>query len=159
MLWALALLTGCVDNLSQVAGTGATYTVRCSAAMEVLDGEIYRARCEPAACAGRFESGPVSHVVVAVEPGAKLYGYAERVCIQDLSSATGLFHPALVEPPEGGNPAPTPAIRPEGPAEAAPAPATGGPDAPPDARAKVGEAPAPAAAAPEPAATPAPPVP
>ena len=103
----MVLGSGCVQELNQVAGTGATYSVRCSAQMDVKEGEVYEARCNPQSCEGSFVSGPVSHVVVALDPGRKLVGYAERICIQDLAQASGLFNPALfpVEPKtleEGG---------------------------------------------------------
>jgi hypothetical protein len=91
-MWVLALL-GCIDTVNQVAGTGSVYTTRCSAEMTVK-GETYEARCEPASCLEGWRSGPVSHVVVAMDPGTKLVGYAERVCIQDLSNATALYTPA-----------------------------------------------------------------
>jgi len=92
-----AALTGCVEGLTQVAGTGALYYTRCSAEMEIA-GVEYQARCTPENCAPRFTAGPVSHVVVAVDPGKKIVGYAERVCLQDLSEATGLFNPAHFDP-------------------------------------------------------------
>ena len=96
----MILLAGCIDGVNQVAGTGAVYAVRCSAEMEVK-GEEYFARCQPPKCTASFESGPVSHVVVALDPGKKLVGYAERVCIQDLAQASGLFNPALYEEGKG----------------------------------------------------------
>ena len=93
-------LTGCVEGLTQVAGTGSTYTTRCSAEMEIKNGNQYFARCKPEACAGNYRSGPVSHVVVAIEPGKRLVGYAERICIQDLAESSGLFNPGLFPPEE-----------------------------------------------------------
>lgn len=98
-------LCGCVQGVTQVAGTGAIYTTKCSAEMEVRGSE-YFARCEPESCEASYEAGPVSHVVVAIDPGRKLVGYAERVCYQDLSQASGLFQPALEEPPPEAEPQP-----------------------------------------------------
>ena len=86
-------LSGCIDGLTQVAGTGALYYTRCSSEMDVRDTEFV-ATCRPSTCAANFTSGPVSHVVVSILPGERVIGYAERVCIQDLSQATGLFSPA-----------------------------------------------------------------
>lgn len=100
MVASLVVLTGCIDGLTQVAGTGALYYTRCSAEM-AIKGVEYQAQCVPANCVSRFTPGPVSHVVVAVDPGKKIVGYAERVCIQDLSEATGLFNPAQFEPEAG----------------------------------------------------------
>lgn len=93
---ATILAAGCVQGVTQVAGTGSTYTTRCSAEMRVEGGE-YFARCTPASCEPEYHSGPVSHVVVAIDPGKKLVGFAERVCVQDLSEASQLFQPALEE--------------------------------------------------------------
>ena len=92
-MWWLLGLGGCIDTVNQVAGTGSVYTVRCSAEMDVK-GDTYTARCDPAGCLDGWRSGPISHVVVAMDPGIKLVGYAERACIQDLSNATGLYPPA-----------------------------------------------------------------
>jgi hypothetical protein len=97
-------LGGCIDGLTQVAGTGAIYTTRCSGDM-IAEGGQYRVRCEPEACVSGFEPGPISHVVVALDPGNKIVGYAERVCLQDLSHASARFVPAPVEPE--GTPAPS----------------------------------------------------
>jgi hypothetical protein len=93
----LLLLTpiGCLEGLTQVAGTGSIYTVRCSTEMEIKNGNQYFATCKPEACTGNYRSGPISHVVVALEPGKRLVGYAERVCIQDLAESSGLFNPGL----------------------------------------------------------------
>ncbi len=90
-------LTGCVQGgVTQVAGVGASYTTRCSAEMEVR-GDEYFARCVPDSCETNFHSGPVSHVVVALDPGRRIVGYAERVCLQDLSEASALFQPLFEE--------------------------------------------------------------
>ena len=45
-------LTACVEGLTQVAGTGSTYTVRCSAEMDIQNGNQYFAKCKPDACTG-----------------------------------------------------------------------------------------------------------
>ena len=89
-MWVLLGLVGCVQELNQVAGTGAVYGARCSAEMDVR-GEAFEARCTPPACLEGWRSGPISHVVVAMDPGVKLVGYAERVCVRDLDDASDLF--------------------------------------------------------------------
>lgn len=96
VLVLVGLLSGCISDLKQVAGTGAVYHTRCSADMSAEQG-VYRAQCTPDPCAKGFSAGPVSHIVVALDPGRKIVGVAERVCLQDLSRASGLFHPALLE--------------------------------------------------------------
>lgn len=98
MAWALSLwLLGCIESVQQVAGTGSIYTTRCSADMEAR-GTEYLAACEPPSCEPRYTSGPVSHVVVALDPGRKVVGYAERPCLQDLSEASKLFSPLPPQP-------------------------------------------------------------
>lgn len=99
ILW-LPLLGGCISELNQAAGTGAVYYTRCSADMLQTDGQ-YRAQCEPESCIAGFQTGSISHVVVALDPGRKVVGFAERLCFQDLSRSSGLFNPALVQPPQG----------------------------------------------------------
>ena len=95
----LVLLTGCFGDVHQVAGTGALYTTKCSARMEArADG--YFAPCAAPDCAPRFRSVAENHVIVAVEPGEKVLGYRERVCVQDLSEATALFRPIQEPPPD-----------------------------------------------------------
>lgn len=84
------LSSGCGWTVQQVAGTGSVYQTRCSATMEAK-GEAYFARCTPPECSDSFATGPVSHVVVALDPGKKVVGYAERVCYQDLEDASRLF--------------------------------------------------------------------
>ncbi|MCB9662525.1 MAG: hypothetical protein H6732_00270 [Alphaproteobacteria bacterium] len=100
-----------MQGLTQIAGVGALYHTRCSADMTADDG-TYRARCTPEACAPGFTEGPVSHVVVALDPGRKIVGYAERLCLQDLSDAGTLFSPPVQEP------AAEPAVAPETPSAA-----------------------------------------
>lgn len=115
-LWLGWLLTtGCIDEVTQVAGTGSLYTTRCSAEMDVA-GLEYTARCTPPACAARYSDVAVNHVVVAMDPGVRLVGFAERVCVQDLSNAAAMFAP-VVEP-SGPEPAPSAA----GSSDAAPTP-------------------------------------
>lgn len=97
ILASLLPLAGCIDGLNQVAGTGALYHTRCSADMFQEAGQ-YRAQCTPEDCTAGFEPGPTSHVVVALDPGRKVVGYAERVCIQDLSRASRLFNPTTGAP-------------------------------------------------------------
>ncbi|MEZ4321081.1 MAG: hypothetical protein R3F61_26615 [Myxococcota bacterium] len=90
VLW-MALL-GCIDTVSQVGGTGSTYTTKCTAEMEV-SGVIYTAACTPPTCMPGYTSAAVSHAGVALDPGRKLIGVAERACVQDLSTAAALFQP------------------------------------------------------------------
>ena len=101
---ALFTLSGCADNVTQVAGTGASYRTTCSAVMEAR-GDVYTAKCDPPACRSNYDEAAVNHVVVAVDPGRKVVGMAERVCVQDLAQATALFQPAVVppEPPAEGS--------------------------------------------------------
>lgn len=89
---ALVMTTGCIEGLTQVAGTGAIYTTRCSSAMDVV-GDVYTAQCVPDLCSQSFDEAALNQVVVAIDPGRKIVGYAERVCIQDLAEATVLFQP------------------------------------------------------------------
>lgn len=95
--WPIALvlvLGGCVQGVTQVAGTGSVYTTRCSAEMEVR-GHEYFTRCTPESCDTAYHSAAVNQVVVAIDPGKKLVGYSERVCVQDLSQASELFQPLM----------------------------------------------------------------
>lgn len=99
-LAAALFVSGCIDEVTQVAGTGAHYTTRCSAEMQVR-GDEYTARCTPPLCRTNYEEAALNQVVVAVDPGRKIVGYAERVCVQDLAQATALF-----QPPTEPNPPP-----------------------------------------------------
>lgn len=103
----VVLLSGCVQGVTQIAGIGSTYETRCSAVMEAR-GDEYFAPCTPPTCDTSYTSGPLSHVVVAIDPGKKVIGYAERTCIQDLSEASALFQ-AASEAEATAAPAPTPA--------------------------------------------------
>lgn len=96
VLLAVLLLSGCVQGVTQMAGIGSTYTTRCSADMEAKGAE-YFARCTPPTCDTSYEDGGISHVVVALDPGRKVVGFAERICIQDLSEASKLFQAAMDE--------------------------------------------------------------
>ena len=119
------VLAGCVDHLEQVAGTGALYTTACSADMTPEADGTYTARCKPAACLNGYIEGPVNHRIVALDPGRKVVGIAERVCIQDLARASGLFQPAMFppeatkvdgepnDPPATQTPEPSPASEPD----------------------------------------------
>lgn len=79
---------GCVQgDLSQTVGDGANYETRCSSEMEVR-GVEYFAQCTPSSCGEGYTSGPVSSVVVAIDPGKKIIGYATRVCVQDSTHMT-----------------------------------------------------------------------
>lgn len=84
-MFLLALLFGCPENVDYSVGVGSIYTSRCSAEMSA-NGREYRAECEPPACEPRFRDAGVSHVVVAVNPGVSVLGYAERVCLSDLET-------------------------------------------------------------------------
>lgn len=100
MVLLLLSLLGCIDGgVVQVAGTGALYTTRCSSVMEA-HGDAFHATCTPPACADSYDSVAESDVVVAVDPGRKIVGYRERVCVQDLSSASPMFAPQPPEAPE-----------------------------------------------------------
>ncbi len=77
---------GCVQG--DFVQAGGTYSTRCSASMEAK-AEQYFARCTPAACEDGFVPGPVNHVVVALDPGTRVLGYAERVCIADPTHILG----------------------------------------------------------------------
>jgi len=90
ILW-LALL-GCIDTVKQVAGTGSVYTTRCTAEMDV-SGIEYTASCTPPTCMQGYTSASISHAAVALDPGRKVIGVAERACVQDLSNAAALFEP------------------------------------------------------------------
>lgn len=114
-IFAVLSLSGCPGTLNQVAGTGALYHTRCSATMQAK-GEEYHARCTPPKCTQGFTDGPINQVVVALDPGKKVVGYAERICYQDLSDASRLFQtpePADLEsadtpPAEDGDERPPP---------------------------------------------------
>ena len=89
MLLVLTLL-GCIEHLDQVAGTGSIYSTKCSADMEAEKGQ-YTAPCVPTTCSPGYTDAGISHVVVAIDPGRRIIGYAERSCVQDLHNAAALF--------------------------------------------------------------------
>lgn len=92
---ALLVLTllSCIESMEQSIGMGALYTVRCSAVMDAR-GDEYVARCTPPACAVAFTDMGLSQTVVAVDPGVKVVGTAERVCVQELQPrAVGVQSP------------------------------------------------------------------
>lgn len=95
---ALLCATGCVQGVTQVAGTGANYRTTCASVMETR-GDEYFAKCTPPPCRTNYQEAALNHVVVAVDPGRKVVGMAERVCVQDLSQATALFQPVQEPPP------------------------------------------------------------
>lgn len=94
LLW-LTLL-GCVDELQQIAGTGSVYVTRCTAEMDVR-GVVYEAACTPPTCLQGYTSAAISHAAVALDPGKRVIGVAERACVQDLSHAAALFEPQPLE--------------------------------------------------------------
>jgi hypothetical protein len=94
LLWSLA---GCINGgVDQIAGVGATYSTRCSARM-TPKGQEFTADCTPTPCTPPFQSVAVNHIVVAVVPNTEVLGFAERVCLQDLSKASQLFGPPGAE--------------------------------------------------------------
>ena len=108
VLWLVA----CLDHPTQIAGVGAVYATRCAAQMEAK-GPEWVARCTPTVCEEHFRSVSVGNVVVAVDPAGLVAGYAERTCLQDLSTASALFQPVIetepaVVPPATPPPAPAP---------------------------------------------------
>ncbi|MED5369565.1 MAG: hypothetical protein VX899_01000 [Myxococcota bacterium] len=83
-LVGLGLLSGCAESMSMTQGIGSTYETACSAKM-TLKGEEYVAGCTPPQCTTGFIDAGVSQRVVAIEPGTKVVGMAERACVLDLS--------------------------------------------------------------------------
>jgi hypothetical protein len=81
----LLVCTACpTGDLTQVIGTGHSYTTACSAEMAAR-GDSYEARCTPPSCARLYESVAVSHVIVGIDPGVRVVGFAERVCLRTVS--------------------------------------------------------------------------
>ncbi len=97
LLWFALIPVGCIDSVTQVAGTGAIYSTKCSGEMEVRGGQYY-VQCDPPTCDTRFKSSAINHVVVSLDPGRKIIGYSERICVQDLAESSGLFNPAMLPP-------------------------------------------------------------
>lgn len=98
----LLFLVGCIQNLSQVGGTGAVYTTHCASDMDPTPAG-YEATCTPPTCIKGYTDAGISHVVVALDPGRRVLGMAERACVQDLSNAAARFQlpdPDELEAPE-----------------------------------------------------------
>lgn len=92
-LLALLPATGCLTgDLSQVIGVGHSYSTRCSARMAAR-GDTFFARCTPPSCATSHQSAVVNHVVVALEPGVQVLGYAERICLRTTSEVASIPEP------------------------------------------------------------------
>ena len=96
MTTLLALL-GCNSGTLELhQGVAASYTTRCSSRMTVKE-DVYTVDCAPPLCHADFEEVAMSHVVVAIDPGEKLVGYAERTCLQTLQ-ALQETEPGVLEP-------------------------------------------------------------
>ena len=87
----LSLLFGCADSVQYTLGSGVVYHTRCAARMAV-EGDTYRALCDPPACADGYKSVGISHVAVALDPGTKVIGNAERICVQDMADLARSQH-------------------------------------------------------------------
>lgn len=94
-------LAGCIQELQQIGGTGSVYVTKCTAEMDV-SGVQFQTACTPPTCLKGYTSAAVSHAAVALDPGRKVIGVAERACVQDLSNAAALFD----DPPSDGEPSP-----------------------------------------------------
>jgi hypothetical protein len=95
LLLALACNSG---TLEMNQGFGSVYTTRCSGRMSV-QADVYTTDCAPPACHVDFEQVALSQVVVAVDPGEKVVGYAERTCVQTLQKLQQ-SEPEILETPE-----------------------------------------------------------
>lgn len=84
-LLLLLLFAGCADEVDYTLGSGVVYHTRCAARMAV-EGDEYRALCTPPDCAPGYQSVGVSQVAVALDPGTKVIGNAERICVQDMAA-------------------------------------------------------------------------
>lgn len=103
-MFLLLWLTGCIQHLDQIGGTGSIYTTKCTSDMEPTD-DGYEATCMPATCRKGYTDAGISHIAVALDPGRKVLGIAERACVQDLSLAAAQFEvpdPAEMERPADG---------------------------------------------------------
>jgi hypothetical protein len=85
VLLSLLSLSGCADSVQYSVGSGVVYHTRCAARMAV-EGDTYTALCDPPPCAEGYESKGVGHVAVALDPGVKVIGNAERICVQDIAA-------------------------------------------------------------------------
>lgn len=98
----LFVLLGCIQHLDQIGGTGSIYATKCTSDMDpTADG--YVATCTPPTCMKGYTDAGVSHVAVALDPGRRVVGVAERACVQDLSIAAAQFEapdPAEMTTPE-----------------------------------------------------------
>lgn len=81
----LSLLTGCADSVQYSLGSGVVYHTRCAARMAV-EGDTYTALCDPPPCAEGYQSVGIGHAAVALDPGVKVIGNAERICVQDMAA-------------------------------------------------------------------------
>ncbi len=97
MTLLLMMLIGCPESVVMNQGFGSVYTTRCSGRMSVT-GDLYQVDCAPPPCHVDFEQVALSHVVVAVDPGEKIVGYAERTCVQTLQKLQQ-SEPTLTEVP------------------------------------------------------------
>lgn len=102
----LLLAVGCVQDGVHFEGVSAIYHTRCSASMEAR-GEEYVARCTPPTCAEGFVSGSVNQVAVAVDPGKKVVGYAERPCLQEPRLELAADAEGALPVPDAERPPPT----------------------------------------------------
>lgn len=82
LLVSLLLVLGCADSVQYTLGSGVVYHTRCAARMSV-EGDEYKALCDPPLCAPGYRSVAVGHAAVALDPGTKVIGNAERVCVMD----------------------------------------------------------------------------
>ena len=86
----LYVVLGCIQHLDQIGGTGSVYTTRCTGDM-VQKNREYTATCAPRGCLPGYTDGGVSHIATVMDPGRRIVGIAERVCVQDLSEAAARF--------------------------------------------------------------------
>ena len=86
----LYVVLGCISHLDQIGGTGSVYTTSCTGDMAQQNGE-YTTSCTPRGCLPGYTDGGVSHIATALDPGRRIVGIAQRVCVQDLSEAAARF--------------------------------------------------------------------
>lgn len=109
-MFALALL-GCIQHLDQIGGTGSIYTTKCTADMDPGP-RGYEAACTPPTCREGYTDAGISHVGMALDPGRRIIGVAERACVQDLSVAARQFEAPDVQQLAVPEPAAEPAAQP-----------------------------------------------